>query len=262
MVNSVELKRLFGRVYGSTHTAPEWRRVVLLYHAIGDGPWDVSETAFRDQMEYLLEYTQLMQIDDLVTQSTVQGIGVAVTFDDGYSSLHDNALEIMTELGIRATVYLSTHHIAEKREASDPDRGHYPGKQFLCWSDVEHLAETGWQIESHGTRHLDYTRQADDIVRDELTQSRQLLMERLNVPCQHFAYPWGRSNNRVEKIVQAVGFKWAATGIHGALPVTLTPYSLPRVNIERGYTLNDFRAIVRGDWDYLGIYQHMKRMIG
>ncbi len=34
--------------------------------------------------------------------------------------------------------------------------------------------------------------------------------------------------------------------------------AFPRINVAQNYSLEDFRAIVRGDWDYLGWVQRAK----
>ena len=36
---------------------------------------------------------------------------------------------------------------------------------------------------------------------------------------------------------------------------------IPRVDIRRDYNLDDFEAILSGDWDYLGKYQRLKQAI-
>jgi hypothetical protein len=38
-------------------------------------------------------------------------------------------------------------------------------------------------------------------------------------------------------------------------------YRIPRADIRRDYTLEDFKAVVRGDWDYLGHIQRIRRVM-
>ena len=54
------------------------------------------------------------------------------------------------------------------------------------------------------------------------------------------------------------GYRYAAGGRHGALRPDFDPMAFPRINIAQDYSLEDFRAIVRGDWDYLGWVQRAK----
>jgi hypothetical protein len=45
------------------------------------------------------------------------------------------------------------------------------------------------------------------------------------------------------------------SGLHGPVAAGFDAMAVPRINVARDYSLDDFKAVVRGDWDYLGRIQ-------
>ena len=145
------------------------------------------------------------------------------------------------------------------RVASDPGLGHYEGEQFMDWSCVQHLARAGWTIGSHGVEHADLTVVDDTRMRHELCASKAEIESRLSQPCEHFAFTWGRFSKREQIGVRDASYRTAASAIHGALTAGVDVYALPRVDIGRRYALRDLQAIVRGDWDFMGCIQRVRK---
>ena len=250
------------------HLAGRWRtggprRQVLLYHAVEGGEWALTGRLFRAQMEWLAAQTLALPLDALLEGPASTRPGVAITFDDGYACLVETALPILADLGLTATVYLNTGWIGDReRRPSDPSLGHYPGEEYMRWADVELLAAAGWTIGSHGVEHLDLTRTPDAVTDQELSESRQTIEMRLGLPCRHFSYTWGRHTPALRRRVAAAGYRYAAAGHHAPLSAGDDPLAFPRINIDHRYSLADYQAILRGDWDYLGWVQRARAWRG
>jgi peptidoglycan/xylan/chitin deacetylase (PgdA/CDA1 family) len=117
----------FGAVMQLRKFAPIPQLSIVTYHHIADDdpayPYDASiydatPAQFRRQMEMLARYGTPIGIDELVR--AVDGAPlpknpVMVTFDDGYLSCHDVALPILRAVGMRATFFVSTTFITERR---------------------------------------------------------------------------------------------------------------------------------------------------
>ena len=196
--------------------------------------------------------------------SLVQALGtraertleVALTFDDGYACVRDHAFPILKSSGLTATVFLNTSHIGTtNRSRSEPASGHYPGQEFMSWQDVDALLDRGWVIGSHGARHLDLIQEEDDVVRHELLSSKHDIERVAPGPCLYFAYANGRSTRRIRRLVAEAGYKWGLSTIHGAVRPSDDNFAVPRINIDASYSIDDFRAILKGDWDYLRFIQ-------
>jgi peptidoglycan/xylan/chitin deacetylase (PgdA/CDA1 family) len=100
---------------------------ILTYHHVADSdprsPFDrniadATPVQFRRQMEALARYGTPIGIDELLRAldgAPLPRNPVMVTFDDGYRSCHDVALPILRAVGVRATFFVSTSFISERR---------------------------------------------------------------------------------------------------------------------------------------------------
>ena len=100
---------------------------ILTYHHVADDDPayrfdpdvpDATPAQFRRQLEILARYCTPIGIDELVRALAGAALPpnpVMVTFDDGYRSCHDTALPILRAVGVRATFFVSTSFISERR---------------------------------------------------------------------------------------------------------------------------------------------------
>lgn len=263
-MSSLAWKRRLGRLFGGKSAAG--RGVVLIYHSVAGGPLSTAAESFREQMAWLAENADVVSLEALLASrepSQKQGKPqVALTFDDGYRTVHDVALPILRQHGFAATVYLNSGHIGDdQHQPSNAGIGHYPAEFFMNWNEVVHLQASGWTIGSHGVEHLDLTRQDENVVMEQLTASRKNISAVLGEECRHFSYTWGRYNSAVRAMVGRAGYKTAVAGRHAPIGRHSDLLALPRLDVRREYSIGDFSAVVRGDWDYLGAYQSLRALI-
>jgi peptidoglycan/xylan/chitin deacetylase (PgdA/CDA1 family) len=100
---------------------------IITYHHIADAspsyPYDpdvadATPAQFRRQMETVARYGTPIGIDDLIRAlggGPLPRNPVMVTFDDGYRSCHDLALPILRAVGVRATFFVATSFVTERR---------------------------------------------------------------------------------------------------------------------------------------------------
>src|SRR6188768_548710 len=82
------------------------------------GVADATPTQFRRQMEMLARYGTPIGIDELLRAlegAPLPRNPVMVTFDDGYRSCHDVALPILRAVGIRATFFVASGYINDRK---------------------------------------------------------------------------------------------------------------------------------------------------
>ena len=88
--------------------------LVLLYHAtfsnvpseLQNDLHNIPPDALRTHIEYLSEFYKFVSVDELAAMSDPSGFA-AITFDDGYRCVFDEALPLLESLGIPFTVYLN-----------------------------------------------------------------------------------------------------------------------------------------------------------
>ena len=100
---------------------------IVTYHHVAEdhpaslydpGVADATPAQFRRQMEMLAKHGSPIGIDELVRAldgGPLPKNPAMVTFDDGYRSCHDVALPILRAVGIRATFFVPTSFIGERR---------------------------------------------------------------------------------------------------------------------------------------------------
>ena len=230
------------------------RKVILLYHTVGQSAWALPHKQFDDQMRWLADHCEVLTVSELIHAKSTQHIQVALTFDDGYVSLYEAVLENLLAKNMKATVYVNTGWIAEKKEhhrASVASLGHYPEEYFLNWHEVSMLHQAGWEIGSHGVEHCNVAQLTPEDMHRELAHSKVAIEAHLKKPCVHFAYPWGRYSRRVKNMLNKIGYRYAAAAYHAPLAKTVDCLAIPRLNIDRAYRLQDFIDVLLGKWDYL-----------
>ena len=91
--------------------------------------------------------------------------------------------------------------------------------------------------------------------RRQLKESKQAIETRFGAPCDQFAYTWGRHTASLREAVKTAGYHYGFAGTHGPLSEKTDAMAVPRIDVSNRYTLDDFKSIIHGDWDYLGWIQ-------
>ena len=98
------------------------RLCILNYHRILASPdplldGEPNVETFEWQMRLLSECFNVLQLHDavqLLGTDRMPPRAVAITFDDGYRSIHDLALPVLARYQLPATVFVTTGHMSEK----------------------------------------------------------------------------------------------------------------------------------------------------
>lgn len=225
--------------------------LVLCYHGVSEtwpaGELAVTPTDLRRQLELLLARGYRgVTFSEAVQEG--RGRTVAVTFDDAFRSVADIARPILDELGIPATIFVPTDYAGRAEPMTWPEIEHWTGTAHehelmpLTWDQLGSLAESGWEIGSHGKSHPHLTRLSDGELHAELGDSRRTCEERLQRECRSLAYPYGDHDARVVEAARAAGYRAACT-----LPSRIgaqLPMRWPRIGIYRGDGERSFRLKV------------------
>ena len=121
---------------------------------------------------------------------------IVLTFDDGYAGHYQYVYPLLKKYGYPATFAIYTSKVGKQL-----------GRSSLTWAQLEEMAKDPLMtIASHTLTHPDLTKQFGDRLDQEIISSKQTLEKALNIPIQHFVYPEGKFDERVEAIVQKAGY--------------------------------------------------------
>lgn len=196
------------------------RLVVLCYHAVSRD-WDsvlaVRPEALETQVESLVRrgYAPRTLSDALSTPGREKT--VVVTFDDAYRSVREQALPVLSGLGVPGTVFvptdlagragLMTEAIAISPASAGPDRE----MRCMAWQELRELADAGWEVGSHTVSHADLTSVDRATAAVELRRSRGACEEEMGRRCRSVAYPFGAWNRAVVEEAAAAGYEYGVT---------------------------------------------------
>jgi peptidoglycan/xylan/chitin deacetylase (PgdA/CDA1 family) len=241
-----------------------------------------SAKTFERHLELVREDCDVLPLDEAA--KVVRGERkatrpvVAITFDDGYRDLYDEALPVLKRLGMPATIFLPTAYIGTNKlldhdriywlalkarerkldlaaplkragltrgkvaaicadpgplnladqivylpfeirerimgyveEALGSDLGCPAGTELLTWEMIAEMTDAGISFGSHSDRHPVLTLESEDAIERELIASQRTLEAHLKTPARHFAYPNGRHNAVIKRLLARLGFDVAVT---------------------------------------------------
>ena len=159
-----------GALAAAVELYPPQGMLILEYHKVNDRTKDdytVSTKDFAEQRDVLQAdgYTTISVLDFLRAKKGKQELPekpVVVSFDDGYSDNYTEALPILEERGMKATVFMVTNNIG------------LPG--YLTWDQLHEMEKRGIELGSHTANHLPLTNMTVDEARNEVQKSK-LMME-------------------------------------------------------------------------------------
>ena len=197
--------------------------LVLCYHAVSPD-WDSELAVTPEQLDYQVRRVLRLGYRPATFHRAVvdppAGKVLAVTFDDGYRSMREQAYPVLSALGVPATVFMPTDYVGDDKPMCWPGIEQWvgtPDEHELCpmgWDDLRWLTWRGWEIGSHTCSHPHLpTLEGDDLDR-ELTESKARLEAELERPCHSLAYPYGAVTERVAEATEAAGYETAAALWH------------------------------------------------
>lgn len=176
---------------------------ILTYHSLDEtgSPVSVSPAMFRRHLAALERagYTVLPLGEALERDERV----VALTFDDGYAAVYEQALPLLASYGWRATVFAVSDYVG--RDNAWPGQPPFvPPGRLLSWEALRELVSLGWEVGAHSRTHPDLTALGDDALADEILGGKARLEDQLGREVKVFAYPYGSEDQRVRARVAAV----------------------------------------------------------
>jgi peptidoglycan/xylan/chitin deacetylase (PgdA/CDA1 family) len=209
---------------------------VIVYHGLGDCP-PVQDpyhllmpiAKFTRHMDYLARHRRVVPLADLVAGRTGKGrAAVAITFDDGYTSVLDEAVPVLQRHGFPATCFVPTRWIGEANgwDTFKPTDRPLP---ILSADGLRSLAAAGVDVQSHGHLHMHLGESDERDIIADVTASRDMLNEVLGHPPRFLAYPYGSHSPAARRAVAECGFEGAFSigqrgeGQFGRERVTIRP---------------------------------------
>jgi peptidoglycan/xylan/chitin deacetylase (PgdA/CDA1 family) len=149
---------------------------------------------------------------------------VGLTFDDGYRNVLTEALPVLLDCGVTATVFVVSSLLGGENVWDPP-----PRHRLLDAGEVAQLAAAGMEIGSHSRTHARLTTLDATRLHDEVAGSRAALADVTGELPRTFCYPYGAADAATVHAVRLAGYT-AGCAVH-RVPGLPDDLAAPRVGV-------------------------------
>lgn len=202
---------------------------ILLYHHVSDetpASTSVTPDIFKRHMEYLREHHSVVSLEQVVNalknKKPLPDNAVAITFDDGYANILDNAHPILSAMRFPYTVFINPGEIGV-------------GPNQLTWDQVKMMQKEGAAFANHTLDHLHMLNGESRMSEEEwlegvwenVEKAEEIIFAETGQSLKYLAYPFGEYNTALTKKLLDEGY--IGFGQHsGAVGLHSNMQSLPR----------------------------------
>jgi peptidoglycan/xylan/chitin deacetylase (PgdA/CDA1 family) len=175
--------------------------VVVSYHSVK--PQQIRK--FAAQMDQILRVGKPVFAE--MGKSSHRGIHhVAVTFDDGFANVVDNAIPEMLIRNIPATLFITTGYLGRTPGwIKNPSHENF-GEILMTVDQLKALPDDMVKIGSHCVSHPKLTSLNNDQIISELSESKEYLESLLERKITNLAFPYDDYDDEVIKLAREAGY--------------------------------------------------------
>ncbi len=237
-----------------------WIRFPYYHHVLDD-----ERLGFERHLRALRQIGEVISLDDAVSLlrsgQPINGRYFCITFDDGFASGLTGAVPILASQGMSAAFFLPTDYIGLSwpRDRVKLDRFFRPAATafprplaFMTWDQCRTMLSAGMTIGAHTASHVRPVTLDAVELRAELTSSREVIREKLKIPCRHMACPWGAPKTdfrpHVAPLIAAeVGYESFLTTRRGPNGAGADPFAIRRDHMLAVWGLYQLRYFLSRD---------------
>lgn len=221
--------------------AKEPAAVVLMYHRFGEAAYPSTNIRLAQFEAHIAELKSgrynVLPLPEIVAALTAGGPlpdrAVAITIDDAYRSVFDEAWPRLKAAGLPFTLFVATAPI-ERRQSG-----------FMNWNQIRTLRDAGATIAAHSHTHAHLARLSDAAARAEIVESNRILRRQLGRSPEIFAYPYGEASAATIGIARKNGYIVGFGQHSGVAFRSLGRFYLPRFALNEAYgAIDRFRTVV------------------
>jgi peptidoglycan/xylan/chitin deacetylase (PgdA/CDA1 family) len=214
------------------------RAVIFMYHRFGEDRFpstNIKIEQFEQQLEFLdtngfiiLPLEEI--VDALKNNTSLPDKAVAITIDDAYRSVYDEAYPRLKKRNFPFTVFIAPQTVDEEIEA------------YMGWQQIREMHHHGVTFANHSLNHDYLVRRKHgessktwaERVKKDIEKAQQRLLEELGSAPALFAYPYGEFNLELMDIVNDLGY--TAFGQHsGSIGPLSNMTALPRFPVAEAF---------------------------
>ncbi len=208
---------------------------ILTFHALDDQSSAISFSPelFERSMAGLNEKgyrtVRLLEVGNcLLSRKAFPGRSFAITFDDGYESVYQEAFPVLQRYHLSATIFLAVG--GGRNTGAGVRLPSLEGRAMLRWQEIREMHRFGVEFGAHTCTHPNLTKLSPMQIDSEMADSKKIIEDGLGSPVRSFAYPYGRYNPRVRETARSY-FACACSDRLGFVRFRSDAYALERVEM-------------------------------
>ena len=189
------------------------RIATLLFHSVSTKPLTEQSHITTSTFKQLLSYIRKQNYHTLTAYemallpeetSNTSVTYISLTFDDGFENFFTNAIPLLEQFNIKASVFI----VAGSIDSYSSWDIYKPQKQ-LSKEQILSISNAGHEIGSHTLSHPDLVLLSDKEITRELSESKNILEDITGVPVKSLSFPFGSWSMRVWDIAKECGYEAA-----------------------------------------------------
>jgi len=222
--------------------------VVLEYHSVKSEQRD----RFARQMDILIKKYHPVFANIKGPLGNRQ-LYIAVTFDDGFQSVVENALPELHKREIPATIFIPTGYLGKKPHWISNPYHVYMSESVMTAEQLKSLSTDLVLIGSHCVTHRALTTLGEKELLKELVESKNDLERILNREVDLLAFPYGQYNKTVLEFSRKAGYNRVFWNVPTFLISNIDTFMIGRVFTSPDDWLIEFKLKLMGAYRWLPI---------
>lgn len=240
-------RNLYGGLFNRLARGLPGTFVVLFYHGVSAQ----HRACFAGHMDVLLRCAKPVRAD---FNGPIERNGryVAVTFDDAFQSIAENALPELEKRAIPSTVFVPTAYMGRRPDWQSAVYRRRCADSVMSREEVAGLARHPLvSVQSHSHTHARLGELSDAAAGLELEQSKVVLEDLLGRAVTQVAFPFGSFNRRTLDLAARAGYERAFGTLPGGGPRGRGDVYMGRVFAQAQDGRLDFELKIAGAYRWL-----------
>jgi peptidoglycan/xylan/chitin deacetylase (PgdA/CDA1 family) len=235
-------------------TSAEPGLVILYYHAVRTD----EIKSFEQQLDMVLAYADVVGAD--YSAEPDGRPKVAITFDDAFESVIDNALPALGLRKMPCTVFVPTRCLGSppnwQMESTEKDRT----EKVATAQRLQSLPETV-RLEAHSQTHPRLTQVPSAVALQEINGAREDIAAITGKPAALFAFPYGDLNQEMINLCRNAGYRFAFSTQPGVVPSNAADSLRRRNAVNPSDSKLEFWLKIRGAYSWMPGASRAKRRV-
>lgn len=230
--------------------------VILYYHSV----LKKEKTGFIHQLNYLTNKYCFVSLHSLNTITSKKNL-ISITFDDGLSSILENAIPELIKRKIPTTIFFPAAKIGTYPDWEQKNQEIFYEDKILSLNEIKELSDLGIEIGSHTLNHADLRNVELKVAKEELHLSKSILEKITGKEILSFSFPYGSYDDELIKLAFDSGYTFVYTTQPEEISLPTERKVFGRIGVNPTDSNFEFKLKAAGAYSWLPQAISLKRKI-